>query len=200
MKRYEKAFYFIAGHGRGWAFSSNDLSIHYKRKEADNILYYLEQKGKIRRVCRGIYDYPRYSEFLNQTLSSDIEQVARAFARKFHWRIEISGNSALNILGLSTQVEARYVYLSDGPNKTYSILGTTLEFKKSVLKNIGFKYSESSIIVQALKTLGKNHITDHVIKKIRDYIDPTLYSKILKDTQTTTIWIYDTIKTICTET
>lgn len=193
----DTAFYFISGHGRGWAFSSSDLLEKFSRAQADNLLSELVKQDKIRRVCRGIYDYPKYSEFLKQTLSPDIDQVARAFARKFNWRIEVSGESALNILGLSTQVVAKYIYLSDGPNRSYDIMGTTLEFKKSSLKNIGFKHKESSLIVQALKALGQENIVSSTIKKTREQIDEKMYDKILKDTKTATSWIYETIKEIC---
>lgn len=199
MKLYEEVFYFISGHGRGWAFSANDLMKKFTRQEADSTLSDLVKKGKIRRVCRGIYDYPKYSDFLNQELSPDIDQVARAFARKFNWRIEISGDSALNLLGLSTQIVGKHIYLSDGENRSYNINGTTLDFKKTVLKNIGFKHKESSLIVQALKALGKNHITPKVIDKIRTQIETKMYNKILKDTQSSTIWIFETIKQICRE-
>lgn len=199
MKLYEEALYFIAGHRRGWAFSSSDLMKKFTRQETDSTLSDLAEKGKIRRICRGIYDYPGYSDFLQQELSPDIDKVARAFARKFNWRIEISGDSALNILGLSAQIEGKYIYLSDGPNKKYNILGTSLQFKRSILKNIGFQHKESSLIVQALKALGKERITTDVISKIRKHIDPGMYNKILKDTQSSTGWIYETIKQICRE-
>jgi len=194
---YNKAFYFISGHGKGWAFSSGDLLSRFSRAQADNLLSELLKDGKIRRVSRGIYDYPKYSDFLEQNVSPDIDQVARAYARKFNWRIEILGDSALNMLGLSTQVVAKYIYLNDGANRSYDILGTTLEFKKSTLKDIGFKYKESSLMVQALKTLGKERITADVIKQIQKNIEPKMYEKILKDTQSSTTWIYETIKQIC---
>lgn len=190
-------FFFIAGHGRGWSFSSRDLMQKFTRQQADNLLSDLNTQGKIRRIAHGMYDYPKYSDFLSKELSPDIDQVARAYARKFNWRIEISGDSALNYFGLSTQVPGSYIYLSDGASKSYDIMGTTLKFKKSQLKNIGFKYSESSLIVQALNALGKEHITDNVIKKIREQIDPKKYEKILKDTQSSTVWIYESIKVIC---
>jgi len=193
----DTVFYFIAGHGRGWAFSSSDLLEKFSRSQADNLLSELVKQGKIRRVTRGIYDYPKYSELLKQTLSPDIDQVARAFARKFNWRIEVFGESALNMLGLSTQIVSKYIYLSDGPNRSYDIMGTTLEFKKSSLKNIGFKYKESSLIVQALKALGQENVTQSTIRKIREQIDEKMYDKILKDTKTATSWIYETIKEIC---
>ena len=188
----------IAGHGRGWAFSSVDLINKFDRQQIDNVLSDLSKDKKIRRVARGIYDYPKYSELLQKELSPDIEQVARAIGRKFNWRIEISGESALNILNLSTQIQAKYIYLSDGPNKSYKLFNDVeIEFKKSVLKDIGFRYKESSLIVLALKSLGKEHITDEIIEKIKEQIEPKMHERILKDTQSTTVWVYEIIKQIC---
>ena len=196
-KLYDKAFYFIVGHGRGWAFSSSDMMTKFSRQQSDNLLSDLVKDGKIRRVSRGIYDYPKYSELLQKELLPDIDQVARAYARKFNWRIEVSGESALNLLGLSTQIEGKYTYLSDGANRSYEVFGTTLEFKKTSLKNIGFKHKESSLIVQALKALGKEQISDEVISKIKNQIDTKKCSSILKDTKSTTVWIYEAIKRMC---
>ena len=193
----ESIFYFIAGHGRGWAFSSSDLAGRFARQQIDNALSDLAETNKIRRVARGLYDYPRYSDLLQKTISPDIDQVANACARKFNWRIEVSGESALNLLGLSTQIPAQYVYLSDGPSKSYDVMGTQLNFKKSTLKDIGFKHRESTLIVQALKALGKEHLSADVFAKIRDQIDAKSHSKILRDTQGSTGWIYEAIKEIC---
>lgn len=88
--------------------------------------------------------------------------------------------------------------MSNGPNKNYTLNdGTTIEFKKSSLKNIGFKYKESSLIVQALKALGKDRVDEQIIESIREKIDTHKYKKILSDTQSATVWIYETIKIIC---
>jgi len=193
----ESVFYFIAGHGRGWAFSSSDLAGRFARQQIDNALSDLAQDGRIRRVVRGLYDYPRFSDLLQKTLSPDIDQVANAYARKFNWRIEVSGESALNLLGLSTQIPAQYVYLSDGPSKSYDVMGVQLNFKKSTLKDIGFKHRESTLIVQALKALGKELLSENVFAIIREQIDPKSYNKILRDTQGSTGWIYEAIKQIC---
>lgn len=198
MKKLIKScYYFIAGHGRGWAFSSSDLLGRYSRQQADSLLSELARSGKIRRVARGLYDYLGYSELLGKELSPDIDQVARACARKFNWRIEVAGETALNLLGLSTQIPASYAYLSDGPNRRYDILGQTLEFKKSALKHIGFKYRESALMVQALKALGKEHVTKTMINKLRQQIEPSLRDKILKDAKSATGWIYEVIQTVC---
>ena len=193
----ESIFYFIAGHGRGWAFSSSDLAARFARQQIDNALSDLAEANKIRRVSRGLYDYPRFSDLLQKTLSPDIDQVANAYARKFNWRIEVSGDSALNLLGLSTQIPAQYIYLSDGPSKSYDVMGVQLTFKKSSLKDIGFKHRESTLIVQALKALGKEHLNAEVFAKIREQIAKERFAKILRDTQGSTGWIYEAIKLIC---
>jgi hypothetical protein len=189
----------IYGRGRGWAFSSNDFVDEFSRDQVDNALSDLTKDGKIRRVCRGIYDYPKYSVLLEQKLSPDFDQVALAFARKFNWRIQPSGDAALNLLGLSTQVPGRFVYLSDGPTRKYSISSYTLEFKKSALKDVGFKHRESGMIVQAIKALGKSHISIEIIESIRKQLDPRKCKQIIKDTKSVTSWIYNYIKQICLE-
>ncbi|MEA1892046.1 MAG: DUF6088 family protein [Campylobacterota bacterium] len=67
-------------------------------------------------------------------------------------------------------------YLSNGSNKNYTLENnTTIEFKKSSLKNIGFKYKESSLIVQALRTLGKDRVDENIIKSIREQIEPNKF-------------------------
>jgi len=194
-----KILFRIYGHGRGWAFFPSEFAGEFGRNQIDNALSDLAAEGKIRRICRGMYDYPKYSELLKQELSPDFDQVARAFARKFNWRIQPSGDAALNLLGLSTQMPGKYIYLSDGPNRSYVIGNYNLEFRKTVLKEVGFKYRESGIIVQALKTLGKEHITPELLGKFRKTIDSGMFSKILKDTKTVTGWVYDCIREICRE-
>src|SRR5690606_16340608 len=124
----ESSFYFISGHGRGWAFSSSDLLVKFSRKQADNLLSELVKQGRVRRIAHGMYDYPGYSDLLKKQLSPNTDQVAQAYARKFNWRSEVSGETALTLLGLSTQVPASSGYLSDGPNRRYEVMGQTLAF------------------------------------------------------------------------
>ncbi|MBE9487298.1 MAG: hypothetical protein IMY82_09055 [Chloroflexi bacterium] len=194
-----KILYRIYGRGRGWVFFAKDFSAEFGSVNIDKALSELTKQGKIRRICRGMYDYPKYSDLLGQELSPDFDQVAWAFARKFNWRIQPSGDAALNLLGLSTQVPGKYVYLSDGPNRKYAISSYKLEFKKTALKEIGFKHRESGLIVQALKSLGKEGISSDVIDNIRTQLEPEKFGKILKDTKTVSGWVYCCIKEICWE-
>jgi len=187
----------IYGHGRGWAFCQKDFSPLASREAIDLALHRLQRKSTIRRVLRGLYDYPKFSELLDKQLSPDIDQVARALARKFGWHIQASGPAALNVMGLSTQVPGRYVYLSDGPARKYEVGKIKLVFENTALKESGFKLRESALIVQGLRSLGREQITPQIIAEIRKWLDPSLRSKVLKETSTATGWIYEAMRKIC---
>ena len=126
-----------------------------------------EREGVIRRVTRGIYDYPRQSKALGGPVSPNTDRVADALARKFVWRIQPNGATAQNLLGLSTQVPARLVYLSDGPDRSYTVGKTSLAFEHTALKEARFKLQESRLVVQALKELGEGRITPKIVTQIR---------------------------------
>ena len=189
----------IYGNGRGWSFSPKDFSHLGSREAIDLALHRLYKKKTIRRVLRGLYDYPQFSKLLNTQLSPEIDQVAHALARKFGWHIQPSGPAALNIMGLSTQVPGRFVYLSDGPSRSYQVGKTELTFEKTALKEMGFKLRQSSLIVQGLKSLDSEGITDQSITEIRQWLDPSLRPKVLKDARTATGWVYEAIRKICRE-
>ncbi len=189
----------IHGSGRGWAFSQKDFSQLGSREAIDLSLHRLLKKGKIRRVIRGLYDYPKFSSLLTKELGPDIDQVARALARKFRWDIQPSGPAALNLMRLSTQVPGRFVYLSNGPDRSYKIDKTILYFQHAVLKEAAFKLPQSALIVQGLRSLGQGGITPEVIAGIRSWLAPVLRTKVLKDTTTATDWIYRAIRKICRE-
>ncbi len=186
----------IYSRGRGWAFSKIDFIPPFSDVEVRKALSELAKKGTIRRVSHGIYYYPRYSDILQQYLSPDIEQVAYAYARKFNWRIQPSGNTALNYLGLSTQVSASHLYVSDGPSRTYKIGNQSLKFKHMALKETGLQLRESRLLVQALRALGKDHVTPDIIRKISETIGDVPSVKILRDTQQVSVWIYQAIEEI----
>ncbi len=187
----------IYGHGQGWAFSPRDFVSDFSPGQIENALSRLCREGKIRRVCRGIYDYPRFSDLLKRNMSPDYDQVARALARRFNWRIQPSGDASLNLLGLSTQVPGSLIYLSDGPNRRYEAGPFVIEFRKVPLKDIGFKYRQSGMVVHALKALGEPHVDDRVIAKLRRQLSDADRRRVLKDTVTATGWVYEAIKKIC---
>ncbi len=186
----------IYGLRRGWAFSKNDFldlgGDDLVRKALSN----LEAKGTIRRVLRGLYDYPRFSNLMNEQMGPDLDQVARALARRSGWRIQPSENTALNLLGLSTQVPAQAVYLSDGPSKTVVIGTRELIFKKRILKESGFKFRESELVVQALKAIGRERVDTRIRDKLASAIAPAMWNKMIRDARTAPAWVHDIIRTL----
>ena len=110
-----------------------------------------------------------------------------------------SGAAASNLLGLSTQIPSQYIYQSDGPDRSYEVGSTKLQFKQTALKEIGFRLDESPLIVQALKTLGEKHITSDVIDHVRSWLPSDKRIRVLKDTERVTGWIYAAIQQICRE-
>ncbi len=189
----------IAARGRGWTFSQRDFARLANRGAIDVGLHRLHRRGEIRRVIRGVYDCPRHSDLLGTDLSPDIDQVAAALARKFGWRIQPGGPAALNLLGLSTQVPAAYVYRSDGPNRSYDVNGTKLTFQHTALKEAGFRHRESALIVAALKSLGADRVDARTVAAIRKWLDPKLRQKVLTDTKIVTDWVDAALRRICAE-
>ena len=140
----------------------------------------LKNKGIIRPLWKGIYDYPRYSTLLQETLAPDLEKVAHALARKHKWNIQVSGNAALNYFGLSTQVPTRYLYLSDGPSRTFEIEGRSLEFKHIPVGEARLGNNECAMFIQAIKELGEQALTDHYRALYASILTPALCRNLQK--------------------
>lgn len=189
----------IYGRGRGWVFSATDFLNDFKRYEVDGALSALWKEKKIRRVCRGIYDYPVFSTILKREGAPDINDVAAALARKFRWQIYPTGDTALNYFGISTQIPGRTIYLSDGPSRMFKIENVSLEFRHSAQKEIIFKYPESALTVQGIRTLGSERITPETLDLFRRKFDMAHWKRIKSDSTAVSGWIYEVISKIAEE-
>ena len=159
----------------------------------------LTQAGTLRRVLRGVYEKPEYSEMLKEYVAADPEAVAKALARNYRWTIAPCGNTALNLLGLSTQVTAVWSYISDGPYKTYSWNNTKLEFKHRTNKEItGLSYM-TILVIQALKTLGRENVTSKTVRILQSRLSDDDKNTMLQEAAASTDWVYDTIRQIAGE-
>lgn len=157
----------------------------------------LIQENTLRRVLRGIFEKPKYSKLLGEYVAADPDAVAKALARCYHWTIAPCGNTALNMLGLSTQVTAVWSYISDGPYKTYEWDKTKIEFKHRTNKEItGLSYT-TVLVVQALKTLGRENIKPETIKLLSERLNENEKAAMLIEAAEATDWIYEIIREIC---
>ena len=192
----DKIYAMIRLNGRGSVFTNSDFYHIGNRKTVTWSLSSLRGRGIIRPLLSGIFDYPIYSELLQEWLAPDVDAVAQAIARKNQWHIQITGESALNYLGLSTQVPGRYLYLSDAQSREYQLMNSTIEFNRSPLKQSRFKSRQTEIITQALLSLGESNLNDAVITKITDFITEKEKPRILKDSRYAPAWIGELLRNI----
>ena len=192
----DKIYAMIRLNGRGSVFTNSDFYHIGNRKTVTWSLSSLRGRGMIRPLLSGIFDYPIYSELLQEWLAPDVDAVAQAIARKNQWHIQITGESALNYLGLSTQVPGRYLYLSDAQSREYQLMNSTIEFNRSPLKQSKFKSRQTEIITQALLSLGESNLNDAVITKITDFITEKEKPRILKDSRYAPAWIGELLRNI----
>ena len=192
----DKIYAMIRLNGRGSVFTNSDFYHIGNRKTVTWSLSSLRGRGIIRPLLSGIFDYPIYSELLQEWLAPDVDAVAQAIARKNQWHIQITGDAALNYLGLSTQVPGRYLYLSDAQSREYQLMNSTIEFNRSPLKQSKFKSRQTEIITQALLSLGESNLNDAVITKITDFITEKEKPRILKDSRYAPAWIGELLRNI----
>ena len=145
---------------------------------------------------RGVYNYPEHSSFLNEFIAPSPNNVAKAIARNYGWTIVPFGDTALNILGLSTQVPATWVYVSDGAYKKYEFNSVKLSFKKTTNKEITGLSSKTALIIQALKALGKENVNRKTIEIIGAKLSLNEKQELLTESKYSTSWIYETLKEI----
>jgi hypothetical protein len=152
--------------------------------------------GEIVRIMPGVYMRPRYSKLLDGQVPANIEDVAYSIARANNWTIAPSGNTALNKLGLSTQVPVVCSYVSDGPYTERKVYDSTVKFKHVANKNITGYSPVTLLVVQALKALGKDNVNGSVIDKIGQRLDGEDMQTVIAETERTTVWIRDAIRGI----
>lgn len=182
----------------GTVFIPSDFANIAEMVKVNMCLKRLKESGELACLKRGTYMKPRYSSLLNQRVPAHSDDVARATARNFGWTIVPCGDTALNLLGLSTQVPAVWSYVSDGPYKSYTVDGIHLKFKHTDRKNEIIGLSEkTALVIQALRAIGKENITQRDIKKLSERLDDVEKSRLLKEGQRAAAWIYELIVQIC---
>ncbi|MDU5989511.1 MAG: DUF6088 family protein [Anaerococcus vaginalis] len=178
-------------------FINNDFLDIAGNETVRRTLNQLVSENKIKRVINGFYYNPIYSELIGEYEAVSIHELALAIARKYNWNIAPYNSTALNLLGLSTQVPTHYKYISSGRYKEYKIGDTTLEFKKVNPGEIANMSLKTATIIQAIKSLGKENITSEVIQKIRENLTEKEKKDLMNESKSVPSWIYEVIREIC---
>lgn len=158
----------------------------------------VEEKN-IRRIMGGVYEKPVYSNLLKEYIPANPDKIAYAIARSFRWTIAPCGDVALNKLGLSTQVPVVWSYISDGPYRKFSWDNITLSFKHRANREISFMSETTTLVVEALRALGKERVDDGVISTLKNKLPKEEKEKMLAEATGVSEWIYTVIRKVCTE-
>ena len=177
-------------------FFANDFLDITSNATVRQILKRLTDENKIKRVIDGFYYNPRYSELIGEYEAVSIHELALAIARKYNWNIAPYNSTALNLLGLSTQVPTHYKYISSGRYKEYKIGDTILEFKKVNPGEIANMSLKTATVIQAIKSLGKENITSEVIQKMRENLTQKERKDLMNESKSVPSWIYEVIREI----
>ncbi len=181
------------------AFSCYDFTDLASYKAVSKCLERLEDNQEIKRIIQGIYSLNRYDETLALPILPSIDDVVNCLARKHKWIICPTGNTALNMMGLSSQVPASYSYLSSGPYKNYLIYETEVSFKRTMTRELMDYSYKTLLLIQCIKAMGKDNITDEDIAILRKHLSSIDKSKALEETTVIQAWIRKSIVLICKE-
>lgn len=174
--------------GPGSVFSPTDLLELASRSAVDVALHRLVEKQAIRRLARGLYDLPRQHPTLGPLLPS-MESVAKALAGRDRTRLQPAGAYAANALGLTEQVPAKVVFLTDGPTRTVRIGATTIQLRRTTPKNMETAGRLSGMVIQAFRELGKDHVTPERIAHLKRTIPAAKRKELLDDIRLAPGWM-----------
>ncbi len=178
----------IYGKKRGWVFTP----VHFRDLGNDpgirKALQSLNERGVISRLQRGLYLYPDSHPRLGQ-LSPTPEQIAQALAGRDDLRIQPAGAYAANLLGLSEQVPAKVVFLTDGPNRKLKVGNQEIILRRTTPKNMAAAGRASGLVIQALRYLGERHVDDAVVGRLARRLSADDRRQLMHDIRHAPAWI-----------
>ena len=160
-------------------------------------LFRLVNDGILERLAQGIYLKPKRDPLLG-TLYPTTEEIAKQIAQRDKARIAPTGVFALYLLGLTTQVPLKAVYLSDGSQREIKIGNRSIQFKKTVPKSFAIKDELLHLIVQAFKEVGQNKVTEDFIEKIKPSVVRLDSQVVQKQVKYAPVWIQKHINNLYT--
>ena len=188
----------IYGHGRGWVFTPNHFKDLGSRDAVASALKRHKQSGLIRQLARGVYDYPKIDPELG-LLEPSTDDIAQALAGRDATRLQPSGAYAANLLGLSTQVPMKIVYLTDGRPRTVQIGKRQITLKRTTPRNMATAGKISGLVIQALRHLGSRHVDAAIIEAVKKRLSAADRKRLLADIRHAPAWIADIIRKVAAE-
>jgi len=191
----DKLISMVYGRGRGFVFTPKLFSSLGDQRVVGTALTRLCRKGTIRRLARGLYDYPRKHDQLG-LLAPSVDQVAQALKGRDVVRIQPSGAYAANLLGLSDQVPMKVVFLTDGPSKSVLLGKQEIILKRTTPRNMATAGRTSGLVIQALRHIGQRHVDDAVMNALKSRLTDDDKNQLQKDFQYAPAWIANIMRNI----
>ncbi len=165
----------------------------YHSEFVGSTLAELTESGVLFKMAQGIYVKPRKSRF--GLVLPSIEKIVQAIAMRDNAEVLPTGTTALNALGLSTQVPMNYSYLTSGSERTIKLANRQVVLKRGVPKNFCYKTRLIALLTQALRALKQENIGDSEIQIIRELIaKETDKESLAKDVDAMPGWMKRIIK------
>ena len=173
---------------RGWVFTKTHFLDLGSRTAVAKALERLADAGTIRRLARGLYDYPQKHPALGD-LPANYQQIAQALAGRDNLKIQPSGAYAANLLGLTQQVPTRVIFLTDGANRNVQVKNQKIILKRTTPKNMATAGYMSGVVIQALRHLGKDNVTDKMIQTLKKKLTKADKRQLILDLRYAPAWI-----------
>lgn len=185
----------IQSHGRGWVFTPSSFEDMCRRSAISTNLQRLREAGIIRQLARGLYDYPEIHEKLG-VLAPSVDAIAEALAGREGIRLQPTGAYAANMLGLSTQVPTKVMFLTDGPSRRVKVGNQEITLKQTSPKNMATAGRISGLVIQALRYLGRQQVDERTLNTLADRLDGEALNQLKSDIRYAPGWIADLIRTL----
>ena len=169
-------------------FSADMFSKFGNAKAVNKALERLTKEEKLYRAATGFYTLPKMYHDLGVILPG-IDDIALAIAKRDKARVVPTGSYALYKLGLTTQVPMNVVYYTDASARFVKVGKRTIKFKKASSRNLAFKGEISMLVIQALRSLGKDNVTDQEVTHIKMILQNETPPHLKHDLLLAPVWI-----------
>ncbi|MFA5162217.1 MAG: DUF6088 family protein [Elusimicrobiales bacterium] len=179
----------IVHKGRGAVVFSVDFHTIGSPAAVRQALSRLTKKGTINRVGVSLYYYPVINKNLGGKLPPPADAIARAIARRTSSKIVPTGALAANMLGLSTQVPAKRVYLTNGPSRNIVAGPYSINFKHVSPRRMAVKGKDCALVLEALRFIGPGNIDDAIVSKLKTALPSKTLAQLKKDARYAPAWM-----------
>lgn len=179
----------------GWVFTPQDFADLGSRDAVATALRRHKAAGTIRLLGRGLYDVPRRHELFG-VLWPEIDAIKQALERKDGLRLQPTGIYAANLLGLSEQVPAKVVFLTDGASRIVKVGPTQIELKRTAPRHMAAAGKLSGLVIQALRSFGQVHVKPDHVKRLRERIPAAERARLLEDVALAPAWMHPILREV----